>query len=860
MPLDKAPNAEPIRGYRLIEPLGSGGFGEVWKCEAPGGIYKAIKFVHGTSKGVDERCVGAEEELRAVQHIKSIRHPFLLSIDRVEIVEHELVIVTELADQNLNELLQKYQTLGKPGVPREEILSYLREAAEVLDLMNHKFDLQHLDIKPHNLFLVSNHVKVADFGLVNRLSSNGATTVQPPLGAVTPLYAAPELFQGKLSRHCDQYSLAIVYQELLTGSLPFAGRNSRQLLVQHTQAEPELAPLPAGDRPIIARALAKNPEHRFASCMALIQALAGETAPRPKSDPDLPPPAARPAEPVAATPEPETGRSLRLPALPPAILEQYHFQEQLLGNPLMESWKVQAGRAKARHLKVLYGFRSDPKKLQETVAKLKALHHPGLVPNEVLHVDKGQVALLSELVKETVRDRFQKCLGLKLPGIPRAELVDYLRAAAEVLDYLYQQHGLQHLGLNPRSFVLDHGWLQLHDFGLNQLLWLPAGQELASRNARYCAPELFDRQLSRSCDQFGLALVYCEMLTGQHPFAHLGNLAQSRRRDKPNLDSLAPTERDVIRRALDPDPARRWPTCTEMVLALEGAPAGPDEDRFDALIQENRQAPTSPVTVATVPNELPDIDDLIHSILGDNSPTSESQPAELDSQTGAMAHRFQVNLPVGAARVKLDGFCRQWYGQVVRDDEDALVMHLTMPSNFWQQWMGREPGLEVRIAFARVNPAAATPIEIGIHLSALRCSRARGQELIEEMGPQLIDSARKHLLVNSEKRTQDRIGWPYTLRVIPVHADGTRDEAVECRGKDISQSGIGFYLPHELTTSEVLVELPSSSRPPRVQLPAMLVRAKPCADGWYEVGALFRVATHRKSHAEIELPALAATK
>jgi len=167
MPIEKVPNAEPIRGYRLIEPLGSGGFGEVWKCEAPGGICKAIKFVQGSSNEVDDRCKKAEEELRAVQHIKSIRHPFLLSIDRVEVVDGELIIVTELADQNLHELLQKYRGLGKTGVPREELLAYLREAAEVLDLMNHKFDLQHLDIKPRNLFLVSNHVKVADFGLVN---------------------------------------------------------------------------------------------------------------------------------------------------------------------------------------------------------------------------------------------------------------------------------------------------------------------------------------------------------------------------------------------------------------------------------------------------------------------------------------------------------------------------------------------------------------------------------------------------------------------------------------------------------------------------------------------------------------------
>ena len=53
MPIDKCANAEPLRGYRLVERLGAGGFGEVWKCEAPGGILKAIKIVFGNLDSPD---------------------------------------------------------------------------------------------------------------------------------------------------------------------------------------------------------------------------------------------------------------------------------------------------------------------------------------------------------------------------------------------------------------------------------------------------------------------------------------------------------------------------------------------------------------------------------------------------------------------------------------------------------------------------------------------------------------------------------------------------------------------------------------------------------------------------------------
>ena len=277
----REPNAEPIPGYRLIEPLGNGGFGEVWKCEAPGGLFKAIKFVYGNLNSLDVEGVRAEQELHALQRVKEVRHPFICSLDRIEQVEGELVIVMELAERTLFDIYTECQGAGLIGVPRENLLRYLRDAAEALDYMNEKHNLQHLDVKPRNLFVIGDRVKVADFGLVKHLERQSASGL---LGGVTPLYAPPETFNGKISDKSDQYSLAIVYQEMLTGQRPFAGKNVRQLAQQHLQEDPDLRALPEAERPIVSRALSKDPSERFANCKALVAALYRARFPTPVAE------------------------------------------------------------------------------------------------------------------------------------------------------------------------------------------------------------------------------------------------------------------------------------------------------------------------------------------------------------------------------------------------------------------------------------------------------------------------------------------------------------------------------------------------------------------------------------------------
>jgi hypothetical protein len=258
---------EQLPGYTLGRRIGSGGYGEVWSAQAPGGIAKAIKYVYGSQ--LEKR---ATHELHALEKIKSVRHPFLLSLDRIEVIDGRLLVVSELADGSLRDRFRECLAKGMVGIPREELLGYLADAADALDFLSTQHGLAHLDVKPENLLLVAGHVKVADFGLVKSISTQSQASL---VGGMTPTYAAPEVFRGCPSRCSDQYSLAILYQEMLTGTVPFAGMNAAELTLQHMNHDPDLTRLGTGDRFACARALSKEDTNRFESASAFVAALRG---------------------------------------------------------------------------------------------------------------------------------------------------------------------------------------------------------------------------------------------------------------------------------------------------------------------------------------------------------------------------------------------------------------------------------------------------------------------------------------------------------------------------------------------------------------------------------------------------------
>lgn len=254
----------PVPGYKVLNHLGSGGMGHVWKAEAPGGVEVAVKVVFRPQEHAE-----AQREREALELIKCLRHPFLLRTQAFWALEDRIVMVMDLADDSLRDRLRECRAAGSDAIPVDELLVYFQEAAEALDFL-HANQVQHRDVKPDNVLRIGNHAVLADFGMARVLSGRRLSTAT---GCGTPPYMAPECWHDKVSPHSDQYSLACSYVEMRLARRIFPSRELRDLMLDHLEHWPNLDPLPIPEQRVLLKALAKEPEQRFASCKEFLTAL-----------------------------------------------------------------------------------------------------------------------------------------------------------------------------------------------------------------------------------------------------------------------------------------------------------------------------------------------------------------------------------------------------------------------------------------------------------------------------------------------------------------------------------------------------------------------------------------------------------
>jgi len=237
----------------LGERIGHGGFGEVYRASV-NGVPCAIKI---SLDPIDASTGWAAKELEALDTVKSIgAHPHVVTLFDIWQIEGRLITRWELGQQSLAARLEECRRQGLSGIPREDVVRYMQEAAEGIDFLNGQ-GVYHRDIKPENLLLFQDHVKLADLGLAKFVGAS--TGVHTRCG--TPGYMPPELEQDRLSSTSDLYSLAATYVRLRTGHGPF-GTTPREVQRRQDAGEPLLAGLEAHEAELVGQALEPRPEDR----------------------------------------------------------------------------------------------------------------------------------------------------------------------------------------------------------------------------------------------------------------------------------------------------------------------------------------------------------------------------------------------------------------------------------------------------------------------------------------------------------------------------------------------------------------------------------------------------------------------
>lgn len=252
----------PFEGVTIKRGIGAGGFGEVYLALSDAGKEMALKLVHSHK----------DVELRGIRQCLNLKHPSLVHLYdlRTDGRGDHWLIMEYVAGQPLSHVLARHPD----GVSADLAAVWFQEMAAGIHHL-HEQGIVHRDLKPGNLFLENGAVKVGDYGLCKVLSSQPGQQTQS-VGTVH--YMAPEVSKGNYNRQIDVYAAGVLFYELLTGKVPFEGESAAEILMKHLTAPPDLRKAPNHLRPIIEKALAKDPNQRFLNLREMAHKVAAAQA------------------------------------------------------------------------------------------------------------------------------------------------------------------------------------------------------------------------------------------------------------------------------------------------------------------------------------------------------------------------------------------------------------------------------------------------------------------------------------------------------------------------------------------------------------------------------------------------------
>ena len=252
-----------------------------------------------------------------------------------------------------------------------------------------------------------------------------------------------------------------------------------------------------------------------------------------------------------------------------------------------EVWQAEAPGGVEVALKTIVRPADDRQAQRELQALelIKHLRHPFLLQTHAFWNSDDRLYIAMELADGTLRDRLKACRGAGMIGIPAAELVAYMREAADALDFLHKKH-VQHGDIKPDNILLVADHAKVADFGLARP---HESRRLISADGsgtpQYMAPEVWRGKVSAHSDQYSLAVTYVELRRDLplFPDCTLPELMFKHLEVTPDLAPLLQAERQVLLRALAKDPSLRYPSCLEFAQALAGSAFVPGGSATDAV-------------------------------------------------------------------------------------------------------------------------------------------------------------------------------------------------------------------------------------------------------------------------------------